>query len=264
MKKTFFTLVMALGLSAGTASAQKLFVRAGLGYALPSGSQRISDGSNSKDPNTEFNTNGSYGTGFNGELGIGYMFNKNIGLGLDISYLVGKKNLVKDDRGNDRSQLESSGSAFAFTPNIVLSTAMEGKMVPYAKAGLVIASASVTDVITGTAGSIYVLERKTTGGIALGFKGAMGINFAVNQKISLYGEIAYTAMSYRPTKAVITKFTSNGIDVLAGSSVKDRETTYSVEVDNTASSPSSSPRKEITPVLPFGSIGLNFGVMINL
>ncbi len=262
MKKTFFTLAMALGLSAGTASAQKLFVRAGLGYALPSGSQKI--GENSKDPNTEFNTNGSYGTGFNGELGIGYMFNKNIGLGLDVSYLVGKKNLSKDDRGNDRAKQEVSGTALAFTPNIVLSTAMEGKIVPYAKAGLVIASASVTDVITGTAGDIYVVERKTTGGMALGFKGAMGINFAVSEKIAIYGELAYTGMSYRPAKAVITKYTENGIDVLSGFSVKDKETTYSTEVDNTAASPSSVPRKEVTPVLPFGSIGLNFGVMINL
>lgn len=264
MKKTFFTLVMALGLSAGTASAQKLFVRAGLGYALPSGSQKIGDGSNSKDPNIEFNTNGSYGTGFNGELGIGYMFNKNIGLGLDISYLVGKKNLIKDDRGNNKEQLESSGSALAFTPNIVLSTAMEGKIVPYAKAGLVIASASVTDVATGTAGSIFAVERKTTGGMALGFKGAMGINFAVSEKIAIYGELAYTGMSYRPAKAVITKYTVSGVDFLSSIDTEDKETTYSAEVDNTAASPSSVPRKAITPVLPFGSIGLNFGVMINL
>ncbi len=262
MKKTFFTLVMALGLSVGTASAQKLFVRAGLGYALPSGSQTI--GFNSKDPNTEFATNGSFGTGFNGELGIGYMFNKNIGLGLDISYLVGKKNVSKDDRGNDRSKQEISGNALAFTPNIVLSTAMEGKIVPYAKAGLVIASASVTDVRTGTAGNIYVQESKTTGGIALGFKGAMGVNYAVNQKISIYGELAYTGMSYRPAKTVVTKATEDGIDVLPFYSARDKETTYSSEVDNTAASPSSVPRKEVTPILPFGSIGLNFGVMINL
>ncbi len=262
MKKTFFTLVMALGLSAGTASAQKLFVRAGLGYAFPSGSQTI--GYNSKDPNIEFATNGSLGAGFNGELGIGYMVNKNIGLGLDISYLVGKKNLSKDDRGTNKEQQEVRGNALAFTPNIVLSTAMEGKIVPYAKAGLVIASASVTSVETGTAGNIFVFERKTTGGIALGFKGAMGVNFALNEKISIYGELAYTGMSYRPAKTVLTKATVSGIDVLSGVDTEDKETVYSAEVDKTSASPSNVPRKSVTPVLPFGSLGLNFGIMINL
>ena len=262
MKKTFFTLAMTFSLFAGTASAQKLFVRAGLGYAFPSGSQAI--GLNTKDPNTISAQNGSFGTGLNGELGIGYMFNKNIGLGLDISYLFGSNNLSKDDRGNDKSKQEVSGSALAFTPNIVLSTAMEGKIVPYAKAGFVIASASVKNVQTGTAGSIYVLESEVSGGMALGFKGAMGVNFAINDKVSIYGELAYTGMSYRPAKMVVTKATENGINVLPNFSVKDKETTYSTEVDNTASSPSSSPRRSITPVLPFSSLGLNFGVMINL
>lgn len=253
---------MALGLSAGTMSAQKLFVRAGLGYAFPSGSQII--GFNSKDPNLGYATNGSFGTGLNGELGIGYMLNKNIGLGLDISYLIGKKNLSKDDRGNDKEQTEVSGSALAFTPNIVLSTAMEGKIVPYAKAGLVIASASVTSVRTGTVGKIFVEEGKISGGIAFGFKGAMGVNFAVNEKIAIYGELAYTGMSYRPEKATLTKSTKNGIDVLPGLDVEDKETIFSAEVDNTAASPSTSPSKAITPVLPFSSLGLNFGIMINL
>ena len=262
MKKIFFTLTMAFGLFAGTASAQKLFVRAGLGYAFPSGSQTI--GGNTKDPNISSAKNGSLGTGFNGELGIGYMFNKNVGLGLDISYLFGSKNLSKDDRGNSKSTQEVSGNALAFTPNIVLSTAMEGKIVPYAKAGLVIASASATIVRTGTAGSIFLEETKVTGGMALGFKGAMGVNFAINPKISVYGELAYTGMSYRPAKAVITKATVSGIDVLPGFSVKDKETIFSTEVDNSSASPSSSPRKEVTPVLPFSSLGLNFGLMFNL
>ena len=157
MKKNTFIIVVILGLFSDTALGQKLFIRVGAGYAFPAGSQRI--GTSQKDPNINTNVSGSYGAGFNGEIGIGYNAYQNIAVGLDISYLVGQKISILDDRGNDKFKLQTYGQMLAFTPNLVLSVPL-GKVKAYAKTGLLVALPSTITSVVGTAGAIFEDETK--------------------------------------------------------------------------------------------------------
>src|SRR6187551_1965390 len=98
MKKTTLT-ILSLFLINGLVYAQVYF-RTGGGYAFPIATTSIGEkdlvqdkytGSTVTRTNTSENVSASYGSGIVVNIGGGFMVSENLGLDLNVSYLIGKK-----------------------------------------------------------------------------------------------------------------------------------------------------------------------------
>jgi outer membrane protein W len=208
----------------------------------------------------------SFGTGINAGLQFGYMINDNIGVELGVSYLLGGKTTAVETStggfGSGTQTTDVSAKMLQINPSVVFATSIN-KMSPYAKLGLVIGSGTITqneNSVSGVNNSVAKAEYK--GGIALGFSSALGVNFAINDKLSLNTELSLINMQYSPTKASLTVATSNGVDQLPSYTVRDREVEFSKSITTGSGTTSSNtvPRQATSFATPFGSIGINVGI----
>jgi hypothetical protein len=151
-------------------------------------------------------------------------------------------------------------------PQIVLS--MEAnKITPYAKVGLLLGMGSMSytskyDYVDGVLEQTLLLN----GGIAKGFTTTIGASYALNDKISLFGDLNLVNMSYSPTKGTITKYTEDGVDLLPSFDPIDKEIQFVdsyVEDDNIQPS-ITEPAKALKIKFPFSSAGIHIGIKYTL
>jgi outer membrane protein W len=245
-----------------------------IGYSLAAGASNVGGGlalenvTNTSTTNTTESLKYSFGKGINAGLQFGYMINDNIGIELGINYLLGGKTTATDVSVGGgfggtagTTVTDVSAKMLQINPSVVLATSIN-KMSPYAKLGLVIGSGTITQNDNFTS-SGFTGTRKVEykGGVALGFSSALGINFNINDKLSLNTELSLVNMQYTPTKSSITVATSNGTDVLSTLSVRDKETEFSSSVTYGGTIPTNTaPRQSNSFATPFGSIGVNVGI----
>jgi len=283
MKKTILFLSIALLILSHKSKAQNAYFKFAVGYGLPSGSQTLTTQNNSTTTQTGGNTvttstdkaiRGSYGSGLNLGVSFGKLLSKNIGYDLTVGYLIGKKyESSSSSTGFGQTSNTSSNMysrSVSLTPSLFI-VASDHKLKPYIKGGLVVAlntlKGGLTSSSSGSAnGTELALEY--TGGISLGFKGSVGIEFSPIKKTSFFADLAFTSMSYYPKKGEITKYYQDGVDRLSTLTTHDRQTDYSDQITDIYSSNSSTnpnePTHSLSQGLPFGAIGLQFGVRINL
>ena len=224
------------------------------------------------------NVTGSLGKGFNFGGAFGYMFNKNMGAEIGVSYLLGGK--TEEKYKSTQKTIETEGTIttnttnrttslssrmLRFNPSIVITSGFEG-IDPYAKFGFIIGTGSVildSEIDQNDTKSTW----KYNGGVALGMTGAIGANFTVNDKMAFFGEINMVNMSYAPTKGELTESTANDTDLLPGSSVSQKEIEF---IDSQSYSsdyippPDSEPSKRLKTKYPFGSVGISIGLRMNI
>ena len=290
---TFKTALLAISIFIFQFSnAQKVYVGVNVGYALPLGGQISSSNTTSSSFNnfqtgesgrttTYESVNSSLGQGMNFGGVVGYMFNKNIGLELDLNYLMGNQVSIEDKdtytetdfTGSTTTSTENylttiSSNQFQVTPTLVVSTGFD-KFNPYAKFGFVMGFGKVVEDYENTA-SNYASSSMTqeySGGLALGFKGSFGAEYALNDKVALFSELNFTSLSYAPKKAEITKYEVDGVDELPNLSTRYKETEFEKEYTNTYTngqpSDNDAPSKTTKINLPFNNVGLNLGVKFN-
>jgi hypothetical protein len=270
-KSTIIACVMAL--FTFNAFAQKNFyVKLGGGYNL--GSTATLDG-----PRNEI-ANGSvtsyekvdiaFGKGLNFGGAVGYMFNKYVGTELNISYLLGGTTTTKSSTtiSTSSSSYNSDFSAtmLSFIPSIVITPGFE-KINPYTRFGLIIGLPTMTGI--SEISSTFMGNTNTTnqtrifnGGLAVGLQSTIGIDYKINEKISIFGELTSNNLNYSPKKGEVTESKVNGVDNLSTLStrVKKVEFVDSYSEDNNVTPDNNAPQKSITPSLPFSSFGLNIGV----
>jgi hypothetical protein len=208
----------------------------------------------------------SLGKGLNFGGSFGYMFNKNIGTELGISYLLGGKSKAKQQQDYFLSTTDHSISSnmLRFMPTMIISSGLEN-VNPYMRFGLVIGIGSVNYQYEENYDSdITKMKMKMYGGLALGLNAAVGANFNLNDKVSLFCEIIMVNMSYAPTKGEVTEALYNEIDQLINASTSEKEIEYVKSYDYDDFESSLEPRKELKQKLPFGSVGINFGIAISL
>ena len=284
-------IVFTIALFTGNLMAQGAYVNINAGYGFSMGSQVMmynykanitTDNSTGDETFTQSleNVTGSLGKGFNFGGAFGYMFNKNLGAEIGVSYLLSGKTEGKIN--STHKTIETDGTStttttnsittlssrmLRFMPSIVISSGFEG-IDPYAKFGFVIGTGSVLlDSELDENNTRSTTIWKYNGGVAMGLTGAIGANFTVNDKIMFFGEINMVNMSYAPTKGELTESTSNGTDLLPGMSARQKEIEF---VDSQSYSsdavtpPESEPSKQIKPKYPFGSVGINIGLRIDL
>jgi len=261
--------------------AQGLYVNAGAGYGFPAACYLMEDnyvyhydeGGSSWDYEI-VKGSGSFGKGIQPGIIIGYMFNPNVGAELGVSYLLGGKIESKDEYhgfyGTETREATHKGTMLRFTPALKM-TVGNGNIKPYMRAGLVIGAAGkvkTTQTNTGSGEVKSVVEEREseyTGGISLGFAGALGADFMLSDNIGLFAELGVITQSYAPKKGEWTKYTVDGVDKLGELETYDKEIEF---VDSFSDSDDSfdedSPMKALKMYFPFSSVGVNIGVRIAL
>jgi len=231
------------------------------------------------DPSKIENVKVSLGKGLNFGLNLGYMFNGNIGIDLQCSYLLGDEVTGKFNfdgyswSGSDTTYYyhyytESIKSQmFRVNPSIIIASGFD-KLNPYAKFGVILGFGSITykvlneEYVNNQIQDIKVEKWKYDGGMAFGISSALGLMYHISDLISVYGELDLVGMSYAPKKGVMTEYTINGADQLPELTTDDKEIDfvddYTYDNDNPPSP--AEPSKQLKNYWPYSSIGLNIGV----
>lgn len=202
------------------------------------------------------------GVSFGGSFG--YMFNKNIGAELGLSYLLGSEFEVTRTFSFRTTDYTMSANMFRINPSIVVACGFE-KVNPYAKFGVLIGSGSIMYTLDEfDNGDRDVMKVKLDGGMALGFTSGIGALVSVSNKVSFFGEINMVNLSYAPTRGRMTEATVNGVDQLPGWStdLKEIEFVDSYTYDFANPPADTEPNQVLRQHLPFGSIGFNLGLNI--
>jgi len=278
MRKIILMSVLSVSLIANGLYAQGAYVSLNAGYGLGSSSQSLANttktSGSSSTITTEENVNLSLGKGLNFGGTFGYMLNKNIGAELGLSYLIGgtttQKNASTGSSTNYYStNTDYSASMLRINPSIVIASGLDG-INPYAKFGAVIGTGSFTADVNesqtySSKTSVFKQTTKYSGGLAVGVSASLGASFKLNDKISLFGELALISLSYAPTKGEITAYTENGADKLSSLTTNDKQTDFVDKTTTTSTAtPDSQPNQQLKSKYPFGSFGLNIGLKYTL
>ncbi len=266
VSKVLFTFLV-LSMALNTLSAQGPYVNLHAGYGLSTSSQNISflsfeNSTTGNNSSTFEQIDVSLGKGLNLGGAIGYMFNKNIGAEIGVSYLIGSKYEAKNEYVGGVRDLTLSAKMLRIKPTLVIASGFEN-FNPYAKFGVVIGSGSILfEISNNDKGDLYETEIKFNGGLAWGLTSGVGAMYTLNKGISIYGELNMINLSYAPTKGVFTKATLNGADELMDMTTNEKEIEFVEKYTqgNTSSPNDSEPTKILRQKIPFGSFGLNLGV----
>lgn len=266
---------------------QGAYIKVSTGYSFAVSAQNI-DGFNnstevysssysgsSQESCTEEQVDVSLGKGLNFDGAFGYMFNKNLAAELGFSYLLGAESEARSEyeytyRGyydnisyHSLTDYTLSSNMLRITPAVIISSGLVG-INPYAKFGLVIGKGTIHyDYEENDDDNIYKYKEEWNGGLSMGFNTAVGANYALGGNILLFGEISMINMSYAPTNGEVTEASYNGEDNLSDMTTNEKETEFVDEYSySDSSSPDGLPNKELKQNLPFGSLGLIFGIKI--
>lgn len=281
--KLYFAIISSL--LTFSVSGQNFYTEVNFGYGYRSSSAVIDynysteittgSGSNTDISNYEV-VKGSYGQGINFGLDAGYMITPNIGFELSCNYLSGStitSNYVYSETSPTDYYVETaeynySARMLRLSPSVVF--VLEGEQFrPFAKIGLVmgVSNKMTADIITGATDQSKAEYRlELDGGIPLGFKGQLGVEWIFTDRLSLTGSLSMYSLSYAPTNGKYTRYYVNGVDVLPSLSTSQREFEYVDEmtVDNNIVFSSGQPTKSLKFYNPFSSVGLQFGLRFRI
>jgi hypothetical protein len=248
--------ILCLILGANIGLAQGVYVTAIAGYGLGAGTQEIDFNATFTGTTSSYEgIYGSLGEGFKFGVSAGYMFDKNLGAELGLSYWLGKAfeaSLIAAMPAG----YKWSGSGFVAVPSIVVS-ANTKTISPYARFGLVLAILKVKresrDAFSG-----QTIERtlEETGNLAFGYAGALGIVVPAGGAVDFFAEVALYSVTYSPSQEEITKYAVNGVDQKP--SLVRTVYKYEDSYNNSTSDVGLAVRR------PFSSIGIVVGARVNL
>ncbi len=206
----------------------------------------------------------SFGKGMNAGINVGYMFTGNMGVELGADYLLGGKNKFTTVVTDGNGTLNMSAKMIQLRPMMVVARG-GNKINPYAKVGLVLGiGGKITSeheaIYSGNTEEVVFVRDK---GLALGFTGAGGVDFGINDKMCIFSEISFTGLSFSPQKGKMTKALINGVDRLPDLAVKEKEFDYVNNANPTggsASEPVEMPKSSYS----FNSAGINVGLKFKL
>lgn len=237
------------------------------------------------------NITGSIGKGFNIQLTPGYTINKHISIELGVNYFGGSNVMTdesvwsyKDPAFNIDADNFSSKKSYAqanqirLIPSIIFSTDTVKGISGYAKLGLVApvygkATSTVNSITSqvDTAGTIlkdrvnekYVLDGK----ISLGFRGAIGVQYAITDKLSIFGEVYVMSLAIKQSTRVMKSREVNGDEKVDDLKTFQKEIEFVDKLDETSNNPSynsnidvDSPRHEMFQKSSLNQMGIQIGV----
>ena len=296
MKKV--TLLCALVLASFGAKAQGFYADFNVGYGLglPGnvlGVKTHEDNINGVITKTSSNIKGSVGQGLTLQLTPGYMFTEHIGVELGINYFLGARvtaventsSITLDNQGIDNEdftydQTSVQSNQLRLIPSVIISTGVSNKVSGYVKAGIIMPVLGLTRAYVE--GEIATLngsdisrdktysELEVRGSFSLGFRGAVGLNYNITDKLSVFGEIYVTTLNIRQKNRTLVSQKYNDVEVSGNIPVYNIEIEYVKELnENSNNSAYNSnyktdlPKQELFAKTNFDQFGLQVGVKYN-
>lgn len=255
--KVLTVVILCTILGASIGLGQGLYLTANAGYGFGAGTQYIGPSmDNTKTPATTEGVFGSYGEGFKFGASAGYMFSKNLGAELGLSYWLGNTFELQYKSTAGLGTAKWSGSGFVAVPSIVLSANMEA-INPYARIGLVLGILEVDyEYNAQSSGQTQEIAQEATGNLAFGYAGAFGVLIPAGSSVGFFVEADIHSVTYSPSQAEYTKYTMNGIDQLP--SLPHKVYKYKESYTSADEAVYMAARR------PFSSIGVVVGVRIDL
>jgi len=202
-----------------------------------------------------------FGSGLNIGGAIGYMLNKNIGLQLGLSYFSNKEIF--------NAEFTYNTSMAQYAPSVLLITG-NGKFKPYGRFGLIFGRPEIIEErlskysIASPTSTIISKKVESTrefnGGLAIGYNAEVGLQFSINDKISLVTGLELISLNYKPEKSSYTKVDINDIDELSSLTNRERYTEYVESFSTRTNNSHSVPRKRLEESFSFGSFGISLGL----
>lgn len=276
MKKSIFTIVVVL--SMGTVFGQGLSLGFKTGFNFPMSGQEVGthrevvtiNGVDTQDD--EKVVYGTFGQGIPLTLDARYMFNENIGIQLDLTYLIGVNKMIDYEKRdittpigtfNSETKGKVSTQQFRLSPQLVI----KAKGV-YARAGLALPLFGSTKYHYTNENTLPIsgsnpanntdITLKYTGKFSVGFIGAVGYQFDLSDKIGLFGEVEYLGLSIKRKQMEYTEYTADGVDQLQFMTTDQKITKYDDKIDNTSTTPNQLGVKGL-----YSSLGIQIGVRFN-
>jgi hypothetical protein len=273
MKKII--VLLSLCISTHTLFAQGLYGEFSMGFAMGTSKTNLNQLNFANTTEDDFSgeydqINISLGQGSNAKLGLGYMFNQNLGFELGVSYLLGSTATSKSQYAGDFStpykrERNISARMLRINPSVVVCGSFQ-RFNPFVKFGVILGKGSIKyeNDYNSTSENINY-TREYTGGLALGFSTNLGGYLILNESISLLFELQTINLTYAPTTGEYTEYELNGQDQLPIFTTSQKEIEYvdNYTFDGNAPLNSSAPQKSLRYNFAFGSVGLNFGLKIN-
>jgi hypothetical protein len=214
MKKTLLTLFVLCAI-AGNASGQ-FYLNLGMGYAVPAAGNTM-DGTGTPyngtiNGNNYSMKNASFATGLWGNIGVGYMGGANIGIQLDANiglsntkYTFNNNNVVLPISpgpvyGNE-STIQHAATPLLIMPSFVIQSGGD-PINFYGRLGIALPlntkiTQDVVMVTAAGAGAQEVLDfsYQIKNSFSLGYTAAVGIQYKLNDRVKLWGEVSLLSMS---------------------------------------------------------------------
>lgn len=250
MKKNLLLTVTIL--SFGFIANAQFYVKAGVGYNIALTKTFYQDqtinAANGLPTLSEFN-GVNLAKGVAPAIGIGYMFNKHVGFELGAVYTLGSDNVVNTTvmSGSNTAQKVKQiihSKSLVLYPSLKLQTGvgLDGVQL-YTRSSLVIPVAGYTsnkfekNVLLPSA-SVTNIEAKIHGNPTLGLGAALGIDIALTDKLSLWGEINGQSLKVWAKKSKITQYDVNGTSALGAMTVYQKETNFVKTLNSTSNNAS--------------------------
>lgn len=193
-------------------TAQGFYVQPGISYLSPATNDVVgvkADNALNSEQIVDGVILGSYGSGFGLDLGLGYMFSRNFGFDLGISYVLGKETLIEEFADGDSFYRSyATNKRLTISPAFIIDAGSE-TLSPFARFGLLVPVAGQTNglgtsnepaLVSSIIPALYPTatgfeaESIAKGQFSLGFTGAVGLRYQLNEMISISGSIGYTGL----------------------------------------------------------------------
>lgn len=290
MKRQLILIILPLLLYQVTGTSQKFYVLGSGGYSmgflknyLHAESIRAEIRSDtifsSQDQNEAYPV--SFGSGATFSFGIGTEISDYLSLELTGFYAATNKLEFKTTERYDfpagkyyfgfNAVHTYKGSEIGFIPAIKVHS--DGKKItPYAKLGILVALVDLTYDYDGTymtdhpeyypfGDESYTYKMKRN--VNIGANVAVGVDFYLADKLSVFIEANGNFVNYIPTKAEYTKYILNGDDELSSFTIHEKESVYVKRFTSAENDDITEPEKKLKISLPFSTLGLQAGIRFN-
>ena len=280
MKKIAALTLVIAALAGDTASAQ-FYVRAGLGYAAPAAGQSMSGEayaySGSMSASNDFSIkNISFSSGLQGLVSAGYISRSHIGAQLDIlaglispQYTYTQYSVPVNYGGSsilsDVTLKHQANHPIVISPTVVIESG--GKLLnlycrvgPALPVNTKITQDRVYKNLPGT-GAITTtdIQWNISSSFSLGYTGAAGVNYKLNDRMSIWGEVSILSLSVSVKQEDLSAYIRNG-QSYSLSSISGIKTFYYSKTGIADTNYIHNP----TYSQPFSNVSFNIGARFNL
>ncbi len=279
-KPSIHLLIVLLSIISVNSFGQGFYFRAGLGYAFAQAGQTI-DGTGQPYNGTLNNAtqatsikSASFSAGLQGQLGFGYMVSEHVGVQLDANAGLSNKkytlNVSNVTLGSgvpgSVSFVQHANSPLMLMPSIVVQSGGAPWNI-YTRFGVAIPlntqitydEIQTNDPNTGAL-TVDDFTFKIKNSFSLGFAGAAGVQYKVNDRVSIFGELSLLSMSVYIKQKQMTKFTENGQSYplsMVGGSPQTVNYSKNTTVDSAGANQAAYSQ-------PFSNVGFNVGITITM